>query len=254
TEGGDVLLHPGKRRDDVEHPLVARGRVLAPAELAEVQIAEETQPVIARHDHDVVGCSEVRAVLDVLTAGPGGESAAMAIEHHRPPAAIPDSRRPHVEHQAIFAAGGLMLPVGGAGSLHRRRPEAGGVANPRPWSHLRSFLEAIPARYRSGVGNALERKSPAAMTAANPAAVDFDFDEGADRLLRPRGLRRSCRQQQKRGADQRRTGFQNTAAVVRLWHAATPRSPDQWYRYHRSTADINRAWEWSCVQRFCSSG
>jgi hypothetical protein len=39
AERGDVLLDPGKGGNDVEHPLVAGGRVFLATQLAEIEIA-----------------------------------------------------------------------------------------------------------------------------------------------------------------------------------------------------------------------
>src|SRR5579863_5030111 len=102
----------------------------------------------------------------------------MDIEHDRPPAAIVHRRRPDIEHQAVFAAGGLMLAESGARSLHRGRSEASSVAHACPGRHGGRLFEAVPAGNRSGVWNALEGQRSTAMAAADTSAIDRDLDEG----------------------------------------------------------------------------
>ena len=124
-----------------------------------------------------------------------------------------------------------MLAVSGAGSLHRGRSEASGVAHPCPRRHSRRFLEAISAGHRSRVWNPFEGKCAAAVPAADTAAVDLDLDERPTVWVGHEG-------------SWARAGSHRQGAAISAAPACNTRrrSRDcamfvglQWYRYHCST-------------------
>ena len=103
-----------------------------------VEEAERAEPVVDRHDDDVVGRHDERTV--VLVAGAGGEPAAVDHDEHREPVprlAVPvqAGRRVHVEVQAV-----LVVHPGAVAAGQLRAPAAVGGGLP----------DALPARRRLG--------------------------------------------------------------------------------------------------------
>jgi len=105
AEPGNVIAHPFERLDDVQHPDIAGVGVLRAADSRQVQIAEDVEPVIDRHDHDVVACGQIGAVINRKAARAGGKAAAMQPEHHRAFVSGAEARGPDVQVQTILAHG-----------------------------------------------------------------------------------------------------------------------------------------------------
>ena len=168
TEVGDVPPRPIERGDDIEQALVARICVGTAQMLAEVQIAQKTQTVIALHDHDVVVARKVRAVLVLTAARAAHKPATMQVEHDRPASTIRYRRRPDIQHQAIFLGRGLIDAHEAARTLHGRWAERERVANALPASKRRWRLEARGTARAARVGDAAEladlQYAPAAHT------------------------------------------------------------------------------------------
>jgi hypothetical protein len=138
----------------------------------------------------------MRAVLNVLPTRAGREATAMAIEHHRSPAAVIHRRSPDIENQAVFAIGRFVLSVGGSRTLHGGWAKDGRIAHAGPCRHRGCCLEAIRARYRAAIGNALEGQRTTAVATADTPGVYLDFDEWTDRLGGPGAVRGAHRQPQ----------------------------------------------------------
>ncbi len=75
AEGRDVRRDPAKRRDLIELARVRIGIVGA-------QVAEESEAVVDRDQHDVVSSADCGAFVERLRAGSGHEPAAMDPEEH----------------------------------------------------------------------------------------------------------------------------------------------------------------------------
>ena len=60
----DVVAHPFQRRDEIEHADVARlSAKRSPPMAAEIEVAEDVEPVVDRDHHDVAALREIGAVV-----------------------------------------------------------------------------------------------------------------------------------------------------------------------------------------------
>ena len=108
----DIVAHPFERQHAVEHAGVARVRVFF-ADLAEIEVAKDVEPVINADDDDILLAREIRAVVGRRAVGAAGVTPAVQPDHHGPPAVI-RAGRPDVEDQTVFAdfAGAEQVPHG----------------------------------------------------------------------------------------------------------------------------------------------
>ena len=121
AERRDVVAHPLERRYEVEHPRVPRRREFGPRNLREVQIPEDAQSVIQRHDDNIAASRQRRTIVDRPRTGAETVSAAVHPDHHRPPRTR-SAWRPDVEIQAILRQRRLLRPaVRTSGKLWTRR-------------------------------------------------------------------------------------------------------------------------------------
>jgi hypothetical protein len=86
---GDVVAHPTERRDHVERAGIARPREAFAADVFQMQIAADVEPVVDADHDDIAALGEVGAVGDRAVARAIGERAAMQPHHDRPLAAAP---------------------------------------------------------------------------------------------------------------------------------------------------------------------
>ena len=107
----DVIPHPAQPRDKIKLADIGRGRACR-HEIAEIEIAEEIEPVVDRHDHDVVTIGQPQPFRKAIGARADRQAAAMRPEHHRALAAVVEARCPDVEDEAILALIGHRLAAG----------------------------------------------------------------------------------------------------------------------------------------------
>ena len=102
AEAAGMLAHPFQRRDQVEHTGIAGlGEALA-ARLRQIEMAEDVQAMVDRHDHDIVALREPGAVVARRVGRAVRERAAMQPDHHRAPRVV-EAGRPDMQRQAILA-------------------------------------------------------------------------------------------------------------------------------------------------------
>ncbi len=99
----DVVADPLEGKYDVEHARVARRGVLLAGDVAQMQVAEDVEPVIDCHHNDIATVAIVDTVVRARGAGTRGESAAVQPDHDGAFAAVVYSGCPHVQHEAVLA-------------------------------------------------------------------------------------------------------------------------------------------------------
>src|SRR6266700_4702876 len=97
AERGDGLPHPAEGRDRVLDEVVSEG-----AGLVEGKAAERAEPVVDRHDDDVLVPGQVRSVAPVLGTGTGEVCAAVDPHEDRAPARLGGGWGPDVEVHAVL--------------------------------------------------------------------------------------------------------------------------------------------------------
>ena len=103
AEGGNVVVHPAQRRDQIEKRVVARRVSLGLLrQLRMGEEAEDAQPVVHRDQHDALSC-QAFAVVDRHRARAFGVGAAVDVDVDRPLLRRRCRGRPHVQVQAVFA-------------------------------------------------------------------------------------------------------------------------------------------------------
>src|SRR4029079_3038310 len=100
-----------ERRREILDADVRGTRPFLTADVGQVQVAENVQPVIDRHDDDVLFSREVRAVVQKIVAGAGREAAAVH-PYHDGPALLVERRREYVDREAILALRGEAIERG----------------------------------------------------------------------------------------------------------------------------------------------
>jgi hypothetical protein len=188
-----LFFHPIERGHDVQHSGRARGCVLLAQQIAQVDVAHQSQAVVVRDHHDIVILGQREAIVrkilrpDIRAAVAGGEAAAVRIEHHRPLAAVCCAGSPDVEHQAVFARGRRFPFLGPAwiGRLNRLRAVRKRIPHTAPGFQCRRRFEAIGAGWRPSVRDALENGDAILARAADLAARGLgDYRIGSGRGLR----------------------------------------------------------------------
>src|SRR5581483_115 len=149
TEGGNILLYPLEGGNLVEQPEVGGA-------VPKIEEAVGTRPIVDGHADDAVP-GEPAALI------PGRRSVlkhpARDPDHHRVPGR-PEVGGPDIEVQAVRTGVGRLwdehVPSRGIGHRGRLRAVAEGVAHAAPGLHRLWRAEAIGAKRRRRVGNALE--------------------------------------------------------------------------------------------------
>ena len=186
-EGLNVVAHPFERQHQVQHAGVARPRVSRPTDLVEVQVPEGRQSMVHSDHHHIAPPGQVGAVVPVPGARTRPIAAAVDAEQNGAAAAIGDTRRPHVENQAVLAltvvrrvAESEQIHDWRTGSardtphhLRRRRPKGGGGPDPRPGGRRRWWAEAVLAPRWRAIRNALEHPDAAVFDTAHLAISRF---------------------------------------------------------------------------------
>ena len=65
---GNVVAHPFKAQDDIQHARLSRRNVLWPPCLAELEIAKDVQPVVYRNNHDISFAGEISTFGNGISA------------------------------------------------------------------------------------------------------------------------------------------------------------------------------------------
>ena len=164
AEARGVLAHPLQRQHQVEQAGIAGlGEALA-AEVRQIEVAEDIQPMIDGHDHDVVAPGEIGAVVARRVGRAVGEGAAVQPDHDRTLRRV-EGGRPDVQRQAVLADRQHVdrspdrrefRPLRGGGRLRRTSGIDDRVADTGPRLGLAGRHEAVGACRRGAVGNALE--------------------------------------------------------------------------------------------------
>jgi hypothetical protein len=173
---GDVVAHPFERGDHVERAGIARpGETLA-ADVVEMQVATDVEPVVDADHHDIAAPREVGAVGDRAVAGAIGKGTAVQPHHHRPFSC--ETWRPDIEAQAVLGFRAAVdrpenaIHLGAPFDLRRRLRRLAvideRVVHPGPRRHRLRRSEAVRSAGRCAIGNALE-----GMDAACHRAADF---------------------------------------------------------------------------------
>ena len=159
-----MLAHPFERGDQVEHAGIAGlGEALA-ARLRQIEMAEDVQAMVDRHDHDIVALRQPRAVVARRVGRAVRERAAMQPDHHRAPRVV-ETGRPDMQRQAILAHrqgidraphGRELRPLLGGRRLRRAAGIGRRLAHAGPRLGLARRHEAVGAGGRGAVGDALE--------------------------------------------------------------------------------------------------
>ena len=157
AEAGDVVAHPLEGRDQIELSRVARSGVAPTADLIEVQITEDVEPMVDRHHRDVAGAGEIRAVGEERRARAVVEQPAVDVDEHGPRSARA-SRGVDVQHQAVFAERRVGAhPRADDGGRHRQLHRAVavlvGIADAGPGRRPLRRKEAVGAGGRRAVRN-----------------------------------------------------------------------------------------------------
>ena len=101
AEGGDVVVHPAKRLDLVEHAVLARRPAALRAQRGMPDEAENAQPIGDRHDNHPTPDERRRVVVGL----PDRVRAGVQVHHHRHAARRRGAaRREHVQVEAVLAA------------------------------------------------------------------------------------------------------------------------------------------------------
>ena len=99
----DIVAHPLQRRDQIEHPDVARLGKFVVAEAGEKRVAQRAEAMIDAHRHHVAAPHQIAAVVNQRRARTRHEAAAMQPDHHGPLARVARITGPDVEHEAVLA-------------------------------------------------------------------------------------------------------------------------------------------------------
>jgi len=83
-EGFDVVSHPFERRDLIALADIRRGTFEPVRVIGEMQIAENPEPIIYGHEHDLSAAGKRCPFIERLTPGPTGKTAAMNPDHDWP--------------------------------------------------------------------------------------------------------------------------------------------------------------------------
>ena len=188
AELSDVVAHPLERGDDVEHADVAGIGELV-TEMRHVEEPEHTEAMVHADDHHVVVAGEVGEVVERPRRRPDGHAAAVQPHEHRTRRAVTDPRRPHVQHETVFARLALVVPDAHEGldlgrqllachlcdrDLRARWPVFHAVAHLGPRERRSRRAEAPFAARVVAVGNAFERDDAVACRAAYGACCRAD--------------------------------------------------------------------------------
>jgi hypothetical protein len=164
AEALGVLAHPLQRRHQIEKAGIAGlGEALA-ADLRQIKVTEDIQPMVDGYDHDVVASREIGAVVARRVGGAVGESATVQPNHDRT-LRIVESRCPDMQRQAVLADGqhvdrspnrGQFRALRSGGSLWRTAGIDGRLAHTDPRFGLAWRHETVGAGGRGAIGNTLE--------------------------------------------------------------------------------------------------
>jgi hypothetical protein len=131
--------------------------------------AKDTEPVIDIHNHHAVA-GEDFAVEQSFHSRSGGVAPAVDPDHDGGARRGGPLRRPHVQLQAVFAVGQLLVVV-----LIAHRPKSGGIADPSPGFRRERLTPAQRADGRLCKRDVLEnRHAICSQTAAKLAGGDRD--------------------------------------------------------------------------------
>src|SRR6185312_10531263 len=167
TERFGVVPDPFERKNDVQQARDAGAGELFPADVGEMQVAENVEPMINGNDYDVAPGCEGSAVVPGFRTSSRGVSPSVKPDHHGALRRV-DSRSPDVEDEAVFtkrqhwkradrALVGERL-VGDGARLRADWPEFGSITGPRPWLGGDRRQESTPSRGRRAVWDSLERR------------------------------------------------------------------------------------------------
>jgi len=165
TELVRMFAHPPQGLDQIELAHVARIGEPRIAQLCQVQVAEHIEPVVDGDHHHIATLAQRAAVVLRVAAGAVVVGATVDVEQDRPRLAVAQRRRPHVEVQAVFAAGAVLLAA-----LRRGRPVGQCIAHPAPRQFRQCRLEA-PGRGVRAIGHAKETVHALVIPAAQAAAA-----------------------------------------------------------------------------------
>src|SRR5579875_755995 len=158
-----------------------------------MQKAERAEPVIDRHDDNILLARETYALGPWRRTPSRDKRAAVQPQHHRPPPIV-ERRGPEVEHEAILVhrerrvAAVKLEDLGrraeGVLSLHRARAVLERVADAGPRLRRHRWTPAARALRRAAVRNPLEGADAVIDRAANFSTCDFGNYVGGHISLR----------------------------------------------------------------------
>ena len=175
AESGDVLMDPAQGFHQVGLAQVAAVGIL-PAVFAQVEIAQDVQPVVHRHHHHVPELGELVAVVGHhLHGAAGGIAAAVEPDHNGLFGVFIQALGPEVEAQAVLALGpeavGDHHVAPGILVVQQRadRPRGVGIDHALPGFHGLGHHKAL----RPGVGHAQEIEGASHLIAPEFACPGF---------------------------------------------------------------------------------
>jgi hypothetical protein len=175
AEGLDVALRPVECGDNVEHAGIRAVDILFTKYVGQEQVTHDAEAVVGLHHDDIVFAGQVGALLEEARAGAGGETAAMAIEHHRSLAAIIDGWRPYVEYEAVLVRLWLVGAHGAVWRLYGRMAPDQRVLHALPFFQWRGCFESRVTDGGGGVSHAAEDADAVLFLAAEAALHGVNF-------------------------------------------------------------------------------
>src|SRR5262249_24556187 len=102
TECGGVVANPLERELHILHTRVAGSLEAFAADLGEIEVAEDIQAMVDRHDDQIAARGQPRTVIEPFGSGAGVEPAAVKPDHYRTALGV-SCRCPHVEDETVLA-------------------------------------------------------------------------------------------------------------------------------------------------------